>query len=420
VNLPAGVSGGGGGVLVSGSSELENCSISDNTVNAVQTIPGACAAIGGGLYTNGGTNVVSNCSFSSNAAIGDATVPSGSTFGRGGGIYLGNGSLAMSQSVLGCNHAEGDNGSQGSGIYVAGGTLSLVNSTIARGNVQGIFNAAGSVDLLNSILYFNNAGDRRSRGRRRPPTATCRTDERDGKHLLQSGVRRNGMRDLGPLDRPRLLLHRRRRSGRREQRRVLPPSLGGSRNDIGSRGGPAACAWVDQNALEGAHDYCNATRNSTGRSARMGWCGSASIAANDFTLVASDCPANKSGFFFYGYTEAHAPFGNGWRCVGGTIARLKPVLNTGPTGSASRLLDYGTLPPALSIAAGDVRRFQFWFRDPAAGARPRTSRTGSRPFSGPEPEPGGQGVHTTETPWLELKVLFESLQFEGIIALTSR
>lgn len=383
VNLPSGVSGGGGGILVAGSSELENCSIADNAVNAVQSIPGACAAIGGGLYTNGGTNVISNCSFSSNTAIGDATVPSGSTFGRGGAIYLGNGSLQMSHSVLGCNRAEGDNGSQGSGIYVAGGTISLVNSTIARGNVQGIFNAAGSVDLLNSILYFNNAGGPQISG-----SATATYCD------VQNGITGTGNISFNPafggtgceisdlsIVMGSSCIDAGDPSGASNDV-CFPPSLGGVRNDIGARGGPGACDWVDQNALEGAYAYCNATRNSTGRSARMSYCGSASIAANDLTVVATDCPANKSGFFFYGYTEAHAPFGNGWRCVGGTIARLKPVLNTGPTGSASRLVDYGNLPQNLSIAVGDVRRFQFWFRDPAAGGELTNLTDGLKVFFG--------------------------------------
>jgi hypothetical protein len=384
VNLPSGVSGGGGGVFVAGSSNLENCSIAENVVNAIQDIPGACAAIGGGLYTNAGTNVVSNCSFASNAAIAEATVPSASTFGRGGGIYFGNGSLQMSSSVLGCNKAEGDNGSQGSGIYVAGGTLGVVNSTIARGNVQGVFNAAGSVDLSSSIVYFNNSGGPQVSG-----AATASYCD------VQNGIGGTGNISFNPAfggtgcdisDLAIVLgsscIDAGDPSGASNDV-CFPPSLGAVRNDIGARGGPGACDWVDQNALEGAHAYCNSTRNSSGRSARIRACGSASIAANDLTLVATDCPLNKSGYFFYGFTEAHAPFGNGWRCVGGTIARLKPVLNTGPTGSATRLLDYGNLPPGVPIAPGDLRRFQFWFRDPAGGGAATNLTDGLKVFFGP-------------------------------------
>ncbi|MCB1676556.1 MAG: hypothetical protein KDI01_09705, partial [Halioglobus sp.] len=45
---------------------------------------------------------------------------------------------------------------------------------------------------------------------------------------------------------------------------------------------------------------------------------------------------------------------------GGTTARL-PVVVTDPTGAASFALDLASFTPVL--AAGDVLRFQFWYRD---------------------------------------------------------
>ena len=382
VGLSAGTSGGGGGVYVSGNSEFENCSFSSNVVNAIQLIPGACAAVGGGLYSTAGSTSVTNCTFSANSASAEAV--QGSAFGRGGSIYLGNGSAHVSNSILGCNLAQGDSGSQGSGIYLAGGSLTIENATIARGNVQGIFNAAGAVDAANSIFYFNNAGGAQITGAANasycdiqggyPGTGNIQFNPAFGgtgceitdlaiilgSPCIDAGDPSGAFNDV-----------------------CFPPSLGGVRNDIGAHGGSGACAWSDHNALEGAVRYCNATRNSSGQSAEMGSCGSSSITANDLTLVASRCPANKFGFFFYGYVEDHTPLGNGWRCVDSPIARLKPMVNTGPGGMATRLIDYGNLPANVPITAGSMRRFQFWFRDPPGGGELTNLTDGLKVFFGP-------------------------------------
>ncbi len=366
VGLPAGTSGGGGGVYVSGNSEIENCSFSSNVVNAVQTIPGACAGVGGAIYSSAGSCSVANCTFSANSVSADAI--QGSAFARGGSIYLGNGSGHLVNSILGCNVAQGDSGSQGSGIYVAGGSLTLENTTIARGNVQGIFNAAGNVDLANSIVYFNNGGGVQISG-----AATANYCDIQGGYTGTGNIQFNPAFGGTGCEIPDLTIvlgspciDAGDPSGAFADM-CFPPSLGGVTNDIGAHGGPGACDWQNQNALEGAVRYCNATRNSSGQSAEMDWCGSTSITANDLTLVASRCPANKFGFFFYGYAEDHSTLGNGWRCVGAPIARLKPMIDTGPGGIATRLLDYGNLPPNVPITAGSLRRFQFWFRDPPAG-----------------------------------------------------
>ena len=382
VGLSAGTSGGGGGVYVTGNSEFENCAFSSNAVNAVQTIPGACAAVGGALYSTSGATSIANCTFSSNSASAEAI--QGSAFGRGGAIYLGNGSGHLVNSILGCNLAQGDSGSQGSGIYVAGGSVDLENTTIARGNVQGIFSAAGSVDAVNSIVYFNNGGNTQISGN--VTASYCD---------IQNGYPGTGNIQFNPAfgglgcESPDLTtilgspcIDAGDPSGAFNDV-CFPPSLNTVRNDMGAHGGPGACAWTDHNALQGAMRYCNATRNSSGSPAEMGWCGSTSITANDLTLVATHCPANKFGFFFYGYVEDHSTLGNGWRCVDSPIARLKPMVNTGPGGTATRLVDYGNLPANVPITAGSMRRFQFWFRDPPAGGAQTNLTDGLKVYFAP-------------------------------------
>jgi len=119
-----------------------------------------------------------------------------------------------------------------------------------------------------------------------------------------------------------------------------------------------------------AASFCDTSPDSTGSGAIIGASGSASVAANDFTLLVHGAAASEFGLFFYGTEQVRLPFGDGLRCVGGAVFRLHPPQTTDGLGFASRRVDF-TQPPAASgpgaIAAGSLWNFQFWFRDPAAG-----------------------------------------------------
>ncbi len=121
----------------------------------------------------------------------------------------------------------------------------------------------------------------------------------------------------------------------------------------------------------GASSYCVATANSAGGGALLTALGSSSLAANDLVLSIGGAPVNQPGLFYYGSTQISTPFGDGVRCVGGGISRFNPALISDAGGQVSRSIDL-TLPPASSgvgqISAGDTWNFQFWYRDPSAGA----------------------------------------------------
>ncbi|MFT5153326.1 MAG: hypothetical protein ACI841_003326 [Planctomycetota bacterium] len=121
---------------------------------------------------------------------------------------------------------------------------------------------------------------------------------------------------------------------------------------------PAACVGTN---------YCLTSPNSAGSGAIMCSTGSSSVAANDLVLTCSGMPTGQFGIFFYGPNQIQAPFGNGFRCVGGATNRL-PILNAGTSGSISYALD-NTSPPSASgqISAGQVWNFQCWYRDPVGG-----------------------------------------------------
>jgi hypothetical protein len=112
--------------------------------------------------------------------------------------------------------------------------------------------------------------------------------------------------------------------------------------------------------------YCPGAPNSVGPGASLWHSGSTSLGNADLDLTTSGLPANQFGLHFYGPTQANVPFGNGFRCVGPPLVRLKPK-NTGALGEMTDRIDNSLLPGHGQLAVGMTRHFQNWYRDPAAG-----------------------------------------------------
>ncbi len=122
-----------------------------------------------------------------------------------------------------------------------------------------------------------------------------------------------------------------------------------------------------------AEVFCSSNPNSTGVNGSIAMTGTTSLAANDFGLVSSDLPAGRSGIFFYGTQSASQPFGDGVRCVGGSVVR-NTLQTTTAMGQAARSLDLVTpANPNGVVQPGETRYFQFWHRDGMAGAGFTTS-----------------------------------------------
>lgn len=111
-------------------------------------------------------------------------------------------------------------------------------------------------------------------------------------------------------------------------------------------------------------NYCSTSPNSVGPGSVMAYQGTPNISTNDFELIATQLPVGSSGIFFYGTSAVQQPFGNGFRCVGGSVYRL-PVVTADFIGDAHYAINYGAVPAA--ITAGSVWRFQYWYRNPAGG-----------------------------------------------------
>ena len=116
----------------------------------------------------------------------------------------------------------------------------------------------------------------------------------------------------------------------------------------------------------GATNFCSSSVNSTGNAPAMSMGGSTSAFANDLVLQSADLPNGQPGIFYYGPNQIAQAFGNGTRCVGGTVVRLAPV-SASATGQVSQALDNSVAPNAGLIVAGSSWNFQFWYRDPAGG-----------------------------------------------------
>jgi hypothetical protein len=119
-------------------------------------------------------------------------------------------------------------------------------------------------------------------------------------------------------------------------------------------------------------NYCLAAINSTGVSGEMAAMGSASVANNDLTLMASSLPTSAFGFFIVSANQGFVmnPGGSaGNLCLSGAIGRYVgpgEIQNTMSTGSFSLIADLNAVPsptgPVMTMP-GMTWNFQAWYRD---------------------------------------------------------
>jgi len=132
--------------------------------------------------------------------------------------------------------------------------------------------------------------------------------------------------------------------------------------------------------------YCQAAAvpNTTGLRGRLEGSGSATVAANDLVLNASDLPANQFGFFLTSQVQGFVPNPGGSQgnlCLAGTIGRYVgagQIQNAGAAGAISLALDLTQTPAGpvfVSIAAGETWNFQAWFRDIGPSGQPWSNFT---------------------------------------------
>jgi hypothetical protein len=115
-----------------------------------------------------------------------------------------------------------------------------------------------------------------------------------------------------------------------------------------------------------AGDGCASSVNANG--ANLATSGMPSLSGDTLVLAGTGMP-NSSALYFQGTTRVNAGlgvvFGDGLRCAGGSIVRLKTATNVG---GASQFPVTGD--PSVSVrgmvAAPGTRTYQVWYRNAAA------------------------------------------------------
>jgi hypothetical protein len=106
--------------------------------------------------------------------------------------------------------------------------------------------------------------------------------------------------------------------------------------------------------------------NGSGSGGVLGTSGSSSIGADDLVLSASQLIGSQPGLYFQGNNAVNSgsgnQFGDGLRCAGGGVIRLQ-VRFADATGSSATSISIATKG---GCAAGDLKRYQCWYRDPAS------------------------------------------------------
>lgn len=113
--------------------------------------------------------------------------------------------------------------------------------------------------------------------------------------------------------------------------------------------------------------------HSAGGSGLLDATGFASVTSDTVVLHGSGMTATSSALYFQGTTQQSVAFGDGLRCVGGSIVRLGTKTNSGgassnggPAGD-TQVSIRGLIPPA-----GGMRTYQVWYRNAVAFCTPST------------------------------------------------
>ena len=117
----------------------------------------------------------------------------------------------------------------------------------------------------------------------------------------------------------------------------------------------------------GVLPYCEGAPNSVSSDgASMGHSGTTSIAADDLIVSCSDLPSGASGIYFYGFTPAAYPLGDGTLCIGYPDLNRLGVTQADAGGMSSFSLDTTAMAAAGQLEPGAVIQIQHWYRDPSA------------------------------------------------------
>lgn len=123
-------------------------------------------------------------------------------------------------------------------------------------------------------------------------------------------------------------------------------------------------------SVASVESYCDATPNTFGTIALIGHMGSLDLAQKTFGLRVLGAPpvATSFGMFTCGVTQTNVPFGNGYLCISpfapGIFRMRMQSLGAGPISKTM----VESEDEFSMCTPGSAWNFQFWYRNPAAGA----------------------------------------------------
>ncbi len=134
----------------------------------------------------------------------------------------------------------------------------------------------------------------------------------------------------------------------------------------GEPGGATPCPCGNENdSTLGAGAGCQNSTFSSG--AQLVDSGLPSVSNDSVVFTVIGLPPGQPGLFFQGDNALNGGsgvfFGDGLRCAGGSLVRLQVVTADG-AGSASSTPG---IAATAGVSSGDVKRYQYWYRDPVGG-----------------------------------------------------
>lgn len=241
---------GGAVRIYKGDATIRNCKFIGNRSNSECSNTFNCSVLarGGAIFIDSdGIVLIENNVFLNNRANARNNGNwnfGGSSKSHGGAIYAGSGTVTISNNVMAYNRTTRSNcgpSTGGGGVYVNGGAVSITNCNLVYNpDATGIHRAGGTLDVMNSIVFFNNQQSTQIGGM----DSVIYCNVQDG-YAGAGNISNNPvfikddstfhLTSISPcID-----------AGKPDTLNdvCFPPSLGDVRNDIGAYGGPGACNW---------------------------------------------------------------------------------------------------------------------------------------------------------------------------------
>jgi len=128
-------------------------------------------------------------------------------------------------------------------------------------------------------------------------------------------------------------------------------------------GDQGTCPCGNEN--DGSNGSAGCANGSSAGGATLVGSGSSSVGADDMTLSATGLAPSEPGLYFQGDNAINGgagnPFGDGLRCAGGAVIRIQ-IRVADASGASETSVGIAS---SGGCVAGDIKRYQLWYRDPA-------------------------------------------------------